>query len=38
MLNIVQGHLLNNEAQYQQMDALKEKGVIQLQVRLEELF
>jgi len=44
MLNIVQVYQLNNEAQYQQMDALKEKGVIQsevlkgFQVRLEELF
>ena len=44
MLNIVQVYLLNNEGQYQQMDALKEKGVIQsevlkgFQVRLEELF
>lgn len=44
MLNIVQVYGLNDEGQYQQMDALKEKGVIQsevlkgFQVKLEELF
>ncbi|WP_047154446.1 Uma2 family endonuclease [Aneurinibacillus tyrosinisolvens] len=44
MLNIVQVYILDEEGQYQQMDALKEKGVMKsqvvkgFQIRLEELF
>lgn len=44
MLNIVQVYVLNDEGQFQQIDALKAKGVIQsevlqgFQIKLEELF
>lgn len=44
MLNIVQVYVLDDEGQYQQMDALKEKGTIQsnvlkgFELKLEELF
>jgi Uma2 family endonuclease len=44
MLNIVQVYILDEGGQYQQMDALKEKGVMKsqvvkgFQIRLEELF